>query len=131
VRVLLVSEDAGVRRRAGSALTLHVGAQIIEVDSGEDARVGIAAGEYTADVFVVDADLYPRGGFALLYDLHAQADLEGWTLPPSVVLTARPQDRFLVNWSRAEASLMKPINPFELTRVVGELVATAGSAEPV
>lgn len=124
MRVLVVSEDAAERRRAASALLLHADAEVVEMDSGEDARMALIDGDVVADVLVVDADLWPRGGFALLYDLQQRATQTGTTLPPSIVLTSREQDRFLVSWSRADASLRKPVDPFDLARTVAGLHTT-------
>lgn len=121
MRVVVVSEDAAERRRAVSALALLPDAEVVEVTGGEDARRRFLDGELLADVLIVDNDLYPRGGFALLYDLHEQADQHGTTLGPTVVLTSRGPDRFLVDWSQATASVAKPIDPFALARVIGEL----------
>ena len=121
MRVVVVSEDAAERRRATSALALLPDTEVVEVASGEDARRRYLDGELLADVLVVDNDLWPRGGFALLYDLHEQADQHGTDLAPSVVLTSREPDRFLVDWSQASRSVAKPIDSFDLARVVGEL----------
>lgn len=121
MRVVVVSEDAAERRRAVSALALLPDTEVVELAGGEDARRRFLDGELLADVLVVDNDLYPRGGFALLYDLHEQAAQHGTTLGPTVVLTSRDPDRFLVDWSQATASLRKPLDPFALARVVGEL----------
>ncbi len=128
MRVLVISEDPAERRRATSALALHVGAEIVELESGEDARHRIIEGDLAADVLIIDGDLQPRGGFALLYDLQARADHARRALPPSIMLTSREQDNFLVTWSRADRALRKPIDPFELARVVDELAATAETA---
>ncbi len=121
MRVVVISEDAAERRRATSALALLADADVVEVASGEDARRRYLDGELLADVLVVDNDLWPRGGFALLYDLHEQAEQHGTVLAPSVVLTSRDDDRFLVEWSQATRSVTKPIDSFGLARVVGEI----------
>jgi CheY-like chemotaxis protein len=123
VRVLIVSEVAAERLRASSALTLHVGAEVVEATSGEEARRRIIDGDLEVDVLVVDGDLQPRGGFALLYDLREKFAFDGRDLPPSIVLTARAQDRFLVDWSGADRWVAKPVDPFQLAAFVGELTA--------
>lgn len=121
MRVLVVSEDAKERLRAVSALELHMDAEVVEVASaGEVRRLLLEAGE-RFDVLVVDGDLYPRGGFAVLYDLRARAELEGTPPVPSVVLTAREEDRWLAKWSGTNEVLRKPVDPFELARVVAAL----------
>lgn len=121
MRVVVVSEDAAERRRATSALALLPDVEVVEVEVAEEARRRFLDGDLLADVLVVDNDLWPRGGFALLYDLHEQAHQHGTELGPSVVLTSREPDRFLVDWSQATRSLPKPLDSFELARVVGEL----------
>lgn len=125
MRVLIVSEVAAERLRAASALTLQGGEasdiEVVEAASGEEARRWIIDGDLEVDVLVVDGDLQPRGGFALLYDLRERFSMEGRDLPPSIVLTARDQDQFLVSWSGADRSLPKPVDPFALARTVGEL----------
>jgi DNA-binding response OmpR family regulator len=124
VRVLVVSQDPLVRLRATSALARD-DHEVIERDSGEQARHELRTGETVADVIVIDGDLQPRGGFAVLYDLHEQAQLSGESVPPSIVLISREADRFLVDWSRADAWLLKPVDPFVLARTVAELAGTA------
>jgi CheY-like chemotaxis protein len=134
VRVLIVSEVAAERLRASSALQLHADAEVVESDSGEDARRRVIDGDLHVDVLVVDGDLHPRGGFALLYDLREKFLLEGRDLPPSIVLTARAQDRFLVDWSGADRWIAKPVDPFQLATYVQELTGgatPAGHTPPV
>lgn len=128
MRVLIVSEVAAERLRASSALMLHAGAEVVEAASGEEARRQVIDGDLEVDVLVVDGDLQPRGGFALLYDLREKFQLAGRDLPPSIVLTARAQDRFLVDWSGADRWIEKPVDPFQLARMVGELTGDAAPA---
>jgi DNA-binding response OmpR family regulator len=130
VRVLIVSEVAAERSRAATALTLRPDTEVLEAASGEEARRRILDGDLEVDVLVVDGDLQPRGGFALLYDLRERFLLEGRDLPPSIVLTARIQDRFLVDWSGADRSVPKPVDPFLLAQYVGELSGAASGLSP-
>ena len=51
----------------------------------------------------------------------------GRDMPPVVLLLAREQDRFLSNWSQADAFMIKPVDPFNLREV---LLAVAGG-EPL
>jgi DNA-binding response OmpR family regulator len=123
VRVLIVSEVAAERQRAASALVLREGTEVVELPSGEDARRLIIDGEDLAfDLLIVDGDLQPRGGFALLYDLRAKFSLAERPLPASIVLVSRAQDRFLVDWSGADRWAQKPVDPFQLAAVADELV---------
>lgn len=120
MRVLVVSEDARERLRATSALHLEDDVEVVEADSGPAARELLAGPDF--DVLVIDGDLYPKGGFALLYSLRAQGELGGTPTPPAVVLASREEDRWLADWAGANAVAMKPVDPFALARTVVALV---------
>lgn len=128
MRVLVIAENVTERLRAVSALQLHADAEITEADSGEQARQAVLREPDAFDVVVVDGDLQPRGGFAILYDLRQHATLEGLTPLPSLVLTSRPQDDWLADWAGANATMRKPVDPFQLSAKVRELV---GQPAPV
>lgn len=126
MRVLVVSEDPAELDRASSALHLIEGVEVDLADSAGGATERVQGASY--DVLVVDGDLYPKGGFSWLYELHAAADLGATVAPPAVVLTSRPQDSWLADWARAQAVARKPVDPFELTtqvRRLGELATPA------
>lgn len=123
IDVLVVISDAAVRERAVSALGLRPDIEVTAVTSIHDAVEHLPG----AEVLVVDGDLQPKGGYSWLYELQQQSQLTGLRRPPSVVLIERTDDRFLVNWSGAEAAVVKPVDPFVMVRTVGEL-ATAGAA---
>jgi CheY-like chemotaxis protein len=124
VRVLVVSEDVTERLRAVSALRLQGDVEVVEAISGDEARDLLLVDRpdfREFDVLVVDGDLRPRGGFALLYDLRGRAVLGGAQAVPSIVLTSREQDAWLAGWAGANDVLLKPIDPFALARRVAEL----------
>lgn len=126
MRVLIVSPDPAERQRATSALQLRGDVDVVEASGGADA--GRHLRDATFDVLVIDGDLQPKGGFSWLYELRAQAQLHGGRRPPAVVMTAREQDRFLADWSGAEAIVRKPVDGFEVADRVAELAAPAGRA---
>jgi len=121
VRVLVVAENVTERLRAVTALKLHAEAEVTEAAVGEEGRQLLLEDQSAFDVIVVDGDLQPRGGYAILYDLRQQAKLHGTASIPAVVLLGREQDRWLATWCGANAALLKPIDPFELARVVRDL----------
>lgn len=136
MRVLVVSEDATERLRAVSALLLDEGTDVSEASSAEEARDLLLRQEETYDVLVMDGDLQPRGGYALLYDLRGRAELAGSDPVPALVLASREQDRWLAAWSGASELLLKPVDPFELRRLLPIVAETtpppygdAGSTE--
>jgi DNA-binding response OmpR family regulator len=127
MKVLVVSEDAKERLRAVSALELQADAEVVEAESGDQVRRWLLRDGERFDVLVVDGDLQPRGGYALLYDLRARADLAGDTPIPSVLLLEREQDVWLARWAGANDWLFKPVDPFDLARRV---VAAEGAEPP-
>jgi DNA-binding response OmpR family regulator len=130
VRVLVVSADSKERLRAVSGLRLHEIGDVVEVTSAEEARDLLLQRGERFDALVVDGDLAPRGGFAMLYDLRHRAALEGTDPTPALVLAAREQDRWLGSWAGANEVILKPVDPFDLARRVaaleGEEVAPYG-----
>lgn len=119
-RVLIVAEQAAERARAASVLDLRDG---LVVDHAESARAAdVLVDEHDYDVLVVDADLTPKGGTSWLYELHGQWELAGADPVPSVLLTARPQDAFIADWSGATAVLPKPADGFAVARTVDDLL---------
>lgn len=117
--VLVVVAEPDESARVVSALGLRRDLAVTAVRSIAEARPHLAA----ADVLVVDGDLRPKGGYSWLYELGGEAELEGGKRPPAVVLTDRTTDEFLVAWSKAEAQVSKPVDPFALARAVAELAA--------
>lgn len=128
MRVLVVGEILAERLRAVSALKLHADAEVTEVDSGERARQELLRNHDAYDVIVMDGDIQPRGGFAILYDLRQLAELEGFDPLPALVMIARTQDAWLADWAGANATLLKPVDPFELSRRVKELLGQPAPA---
>ena len=128
MRVMVVSEDATERLRCVSALRLHAedDVEAVEATSGPEARDHLAHDD-GFDVLVIDGDLFPKGGFALLYALRSRVELEGRDHVPAVILADREQDRWLADWAGANAVLVKPVAPFALARAVEGLVGIAGA----
>ncbi len=125
MRVLVVSEDAKERQRATSALALRPDIEVEEAESAEQARRRLLTDGVSYDVLVMDGDLQPRGGYAVLYDLRARADLGQLEAAPSLVLASREQDLWLGRWAGANELLLKPVDPFVLARRVAALEGAA------
>lgn len=121
MRVLVVSQDAGERARATSALALTPDVEVEEVETAGEAQARLLSDGPAFDVLVIDGDLDPQGGYAVLYNLRNRADLGGFDAVPSIVLASRPQDRWLAAWAGANDLLFKPVDPFELARRITAL----------
>ena len=120
MRVLVVSADPIERLRATSGLNVDV-EHIVECDGVDEARRLVLADGAAFDVLVVDGDLDPRGGYALLYELRAHAELTGHAAAPTIVLASRESDRWLTGWAGASAMFLKPVDPFEVAAAVRAL----------
>jgi DNA-binding response OmpR family regulator len=130
VKVLLVADNPRVADQVRVALegpSLHLVqvARVARAVALLDAEDG--AGD-TFDVVIGDADLVPEGGFALAREIRARGQM-GRSVPPVVLLVARPPDRFLSDWSQAHAYVAKPADPFDLAETVATVVA--GTPLPV
>lgn len=127
MRVLIVSEHQVERARAASMLRPREDVEVLEAATVGEAKRLLVTEDF--DVLVVDGDLQPQGGFSALYEFHQHAEQQGTTTPPAIVLTARPEDRWLADWARAEATSPKPVDPFDLARTVDAVVADAAATE--
>lgn len=122
MRVLIVSERQVERSRSASMLRSRPDVEIIEASTARDAKRLLVDEDF--DVLVIDGDLAPQGGFSFLYEFHLQAEQVGIPAPPAIVLTARPEDRWLADWAHAATTLPKPVDPFAVARAVDQLLAT-------
>ncbi|WP_405139623.1 hypothetical protein [Nocardia sp. NBC_01388] len=66
------------------------------------------------DLAILDGESAPTGGLGLAKQLKDEID----NCPPIVVLTGRPDDAWLANWSRADAAVSHPLDPIRLTEAV-------------
>jgi DNA-binding response OmpR family regulator len=128
VRVLVVSQDIEVRRRAATALQARPDVEVIEAASGAEGHIRVA--EDGLDVVVMDGDMRPEGGYSVIYEIRAAAQLREEEAPSFVVLMDREQDRWLAQWAGADAAFLKPANPFALAERVAELGGGAAGGEP-
>lgn len=124
MRVLIISPDPDERQRATSALQLQPDRDVVEVAGGTEAAQLLRSD--TFDVLVIDGDMQPKGGFSWLYELRELARMHGTQRPPAIVMTARPQDDFLADWSGAEVVVPKPVDGFD----VADAVTRLGTAAP-
>lgn len=119
MRVLVVSDSPVERIRAASGLLGRDGVEVVECTTARDAMVRARTND--CDVLVIDGDLAPKGGFSLLYEIRAAAQLHGETSAPAIMMISREQDRWLGRWSGANEVRIKPCDPFEIAGLVHEL----------
>jgi DNA-binding response OmpR family regulator len=121
VKVLLVTTDARIEADVRSAL-MGEDNHVLHVATPQRALAYLCERPNEMDIVVADADTAPTGGFALSWDMKAH-DQMGDPMPPIVLLIARDDDRWMAKWSRADAFIRKPVDPFDLDAVVRAVVA--------
>ena len=121
MRVLLVCDNPRISASVTSALIGDPDVNVLEVRTPERAVALLDEG-HTFDIVVGDNDTAPSGGYFLAREIKARGQM-GRDMPPVVLFLAREQDRFLSNWSQADASIIKPVDPFNFREVVTHVVA--------
>ncbi|MBF6328157.1 response regulator transcription factor [Nocardia transvalensis] len=127
VRVLVYSSDSDTRRQVMLALGKHPHPELPPFEYLEVATAPVVVEQLDAggiDLAILDGEAAPTGGLGLA----KQVKDEVAAPPPIVVLTGRADDAWLANWSRAEASVSHPIDPFELTEAVTTALRSRSAA---
>ena len=110
----LYSDDSTVRssviaslgKQLDKDLPLH---EIKEFATADALRLYIDS-KKQVDLFILDAEAVPEGGMGVCRQLKDEV----FNCPPVLLITARTSDNWLATWSRAEATVMHPIDPFTI-----------------
>jgi DNA-binding response OmpR family regulator len=125
VRILVYSNNAGTREQVMLALGKRIHPELPELSYLEVATAPVVIAQLDAgniDLVILDGEATPVGGMGIAKQLKDEIT----DCPPILVLTGRPDDAWLANWSRAEAAVPHPIDPIRLGEaVVGLLRALA------
>ncbi|MEZ0072003.1 hypothetical protein [Planotetraspora sp. GP83] len=121
MRVLVYSDDAGTREKVRLAIGRRPAADVPLADIVECATQPaviklLDAGDI--DVAILDGEAVPAGGMGI----SRQAKDEVHNCPPILLLIARRDDRWLANWSRADAVVAQPLDPVVLAEAVADLM---------
>ena len=131
--IIVYSDDASVRAAIVAALGKKVAAdmpehQIQEFATGPALRTFVdrksVSGELRANLFILDGEAVPEGGMGIARQLKDEV----FNCPPVLLITGRREDAWLAAWSRAEASVIHPIDPFTLANTVADLLRTQTAA---
>ena len=131
--IIVYSDDASVRAAIVAALGKRVAAdmpehQIQEFATGPALRAFVdrksVSGELRANLFILDGEAVPEGGMGVARQLKDEV----FNCPPVLLITGRREDAWLAAWSRAEASVIHPIDPFTLANTVADLLRTQTAA---
>ena len=127
--IIVYSDDSAVRQSIVSALGKQLAAdlpehQIEEFATGPALRAFVdrksVSGDLRADLFILDGEAVPEGGMGIARQLKDEV----FNCPPVLLITGRREDAWLAAWSRAEASVIHPIDPFTLANTVAGLLRT-------
>lgn len=124
MRVLVIAEDETERLRATAGMRARQDIEIVELSSAIEAHGRTEDERF--DILVIDGDMRPEGGFSLLYEIRARAELREEGVPPAIMLLAREDDRWLARWAGAAEALVKPVDSFVLAKRVEALVRETG-----
>ena len=131
--IIVYSDDASVRaaivaalgKRVSDDLPVH---QIEEFATGPALRAFVdrksVTGQLRADLFILDGEAVPEGGMGIARQLKDEV----FNCPPVLLITGRREDSWLAAWSRAEASVIHPIDPFTLANTVADLLRSNSAA---
>lgn len=127
LRIVVYSDDMTVRAHIAAALGSRVAPDlaphtITEFATGPALRLYVDGqarkGELDIDLFILDGEAAPEGGMGIARQLKDEV----FKCPPVLVITARKEDAWLATWSRAEANVLHPIDPFTLAETVADLL---------
>ncbi|WP_197380673.1 Rv3143 family two-component system response regulator [Mycolicibacterium mengxianglii] len=117
VRVLVYSDNARTREQVMLALGKRIHPELPELSYLEVATAPVVIQHMDSgdvDLAILDGEASPTGGMGVAKQLKDELD----DCPPILVLTGRPDDAWLANWSRAEAAVPHPIDPIKLGEAV-------------
>ncbi len=120
-RVLVYSSNRTTRAAVVGAVGPRPSPELPEVEFHETATAAAVLQRMDAggvDLAVLDGEASPAGGLGLARQLRDEVD----ECPPILVLLGRRADAWLAEWSRADAAVVQPLDPFEVARVVTRLL---------
>ena len=127
--IIVYSDDSSVRAAIVAALGKRTAAdlpehQIEEFATAPALRAFVdrksTSGDLRADLFILDGEAVPEGGMGVARQLKDEI----FNCPPVLLIAGRREDAWLAAWSRAEASVIHPIDPFTLANTVADLLRT-------
>ena len=121
LRVLVYSSNTDVRRRVKQAIGQIPDSSLAPIDFVDCATHNAVAREMASgkiDLVIVDGEASPSGGIGLAKQLKDEL----LQCPPIVVITARPDDAWLADWSGADASVSRDLDPIVLKEAVAPLL---------
>ena len=127
VVVLVYATEPMVREQVRLAIGRSPAAGVDEVTyvvTDDASEVVSLADEGVPDLMVLDGEAWPTGGLGLCRQLKNELT----PCPPVIALIGRRDDRWLGQWSQADAVHQHPIDAIELARTAVRLLTTPVAA---
>ncbi|GAA12807.1 hypothetical protein [Gordonia alkanivorans] len=121
LRVLVFSDDSETRAQVIGALGTRPSQGIPELSFIEVATAPMVFAQLDAgvvDAVIADGEASPAGGMGIAKQMKDELDPS----PPVLVLLGRADDRWLAEWSRADAVATLPVDPIALAEAFVEMV---------
>lgn len=121
MKVLVFSDDAGVREQVRRAVGRRPAADVPKVEFMECATAPAVMKRLDdggVDVAIFDGEAQPAGGMGVC----RQAKDEIFRCPPVLLLIGRRDDGWLATWSRADKVVTHPIDPVAIAEALAELM---------
>lgn len=119
--LLVYSDDPRTREQVKLAVGRRpaAGLPLVQwLECATEPAVILALDEGRVGVAILDGEASPAGGLGIC----RQVKDEIYRAPPILVLTGRREDNWLAAWSRADAAVAHPLDPFVLADAVAGLM---------
>ncbi len=122
--ITLYSDDSTVRQSVIAALGKQLDKQLAPHEIKEFATAAALRlyvdSKKQVDLFILDGEAVPEGGMGVARQLKDEV----FNCPPVLIITGRVQDNWLATWSKAEATVTHPIDPFTIAAKCAALLKT-------
>ena len=122
--ITLYSDDSTVRQSVIAALGKQLDKQLAPHEIKEFATAAALRlyvdSKKQVDLFILDGEAVPEGGMGVARQLKDEV----FNCPPILIITGRVQDNWLATWSKAEATVTHPIDPFTIAAKCAALLKT-------
>lgn len=128
--VLVYSDDRNTRDEVRLALGRRPASDLPPVqfvDVATDWAVMDRLRQGGIDLAILDAEAVPAGGLGVCRTIKQEV----FRSPPVLVIVARPQDRWLAAWSRADGVVAYPLDPIAAAAAAADLLRSQMASDDV
>lgn len=128
--VLVYSDDRNTRDEVRLALGRRPASDLPPVqfvDVATDWAVMDRLRQGGIDLVILDGEAVPAGGLGVCRTIKQEV----FRSPPVLLLVARPQDRWLASWARADGVVSHPLDPIATAAAAAELLRARTASSDV